>query len=129
MPESKPLPETPLPAPLEMLPLVPAGGLFEGQIAVVADTRIDGRVTGTLRGEGRLEVGPRARIEGEIECDELIVYGAVNGPVSTHQRTRLEAGSRLDGDVSSPALRVADEAVWNGAARIGRSTLEAPERA
>jgi cytoskeletal protein CcmA (bactofilin family) len=122
------MPETPLPEPLETLPLVPAGGFFEGQIAVAADTRIDGRVAGTLRGNGRLEVGPRARIEGQVECEELIVYGTVIGPISAHRRTRLEAGAHVDGDVLSPALEVVEEAVWNGVARIGRSTSEASER-
>ena len=122
MPGSRPLPETPLPDPIETLPLVPEGGFFEGQIAVVADTRIDGRVAGTLRGSGRLEVGPHARIEGSVECEELIVRGTVVGPISVYQRARLEAGARLDGDIDSPALRVADDAVWNGTARIGPRT-------
>ena len=122
------MPETPLPDPVETLPLVPEGGFFEGQIAVVADTRIDGRVAGTLRGNGRLEVGSQARIEGQVECEELIGHGTVIGPISAHRRTKLGAGARVDGDVVSPALEVADEAVWNGTARIGRSTSNESER-
>ena len=41
--------------------LVPAGGVFEGQVAVVAETRVEGVVRGSLRGpfntEARLSAG------------------------------------------------------------------------
>ena len=103
-----------------LVPLVPAHGIFEGQIAIQGETRIDGTVRGTLRGSGRLELGPDARIEGIIECEEVRSQGAIVGPVVARCRVRLEAGALMDGDLETPRIEVSDSVVWNGVARVGQ---------
>ena len=106
------------------VPLIPADGVFEGQVSVQGETRIEGIVRGSLRGTGRLDLGPNARVEGEIECEEVRSEGAIVGPVVAHYRAELRPGSSLEGDVSSPRLTVADSAVWNGRARVGDPPAE-----
>lgn len=103
----------------EAPPLVPAGGVFEGQIAVVGETRIDGRVQGTLRGPGALVLGPEADVEGPIDCEGVVARGRIVGPVKARACVRLGRGTRLEGDVSAPRIEVDDEARWTGKARIG----------
>jgi len=100
-------------------PLVPLEAIFEGRIALVGRTVIEGSVRGSLRGSGELVLGPKARIEGEIECDILTSRGHIVGPVVARQRVRLAEGARMDGDLESPAIEVGDDAVWNGRARVG----------
>jgi len=104
----------------EMPALVPENGRFEGQIAVVSDTRIDGAVQGSLRGPGTLHLGETAHIEGVIDCESLVSKGRIIGPVTAHSRARLAAGTHLEGDVEAPSIEVDDDAVWNGRARIGQ---------
>ena len=103
-----------------LIALVPVGGVFEGQIAILGETRIDGSVHGTLRGSGRLELGPGGRIEGSIECEEVRSQGAIVGPVVAHHRVVLGPGAKLDGDLRTPRVEVADSAIWNGVARVGQ---------
>ncbi|MEM9177041.1 MAG: polymer-forming cytoskeletal protein [Myxococcota bacterium] len=100
-------------------PLVPSDGLFEGQIAVVGETRIAGAVIGTLRGPGRLRLDPTATIEGPIECEALESAGRIVGSVHARERVRLAAGTHLEGDLEAPVLEVDDDAVWTGKAKIG----------
>ena len=100
-------------------PLVPSEGLFEGQVAVVGDTRIAGAVIGTLRGPGTLRLDPTATIEGPIDCQALESAGRIVGTVQVRDRARLGAGTHLEGDLEAPVLEVDDDAVWNGKARIG----------
>lgn len=100
-------------------PLIPRGGFFEGQVAIVGPTRIEGSVRGSIRGHGDLEVGPEARIEGRIECDALASEGEIVGPVRARTRARFEAGARLDGDLEVPVMSFDEAAVWNGRATIG----------
>jgi cytoskeletal protein CcmA (bactofilin family) len=102
-----------------VIPLVPADGVFEGQVSVQGETRIDGLVRGTLRGTGRLDLGPTARVEGTIECEDVCSQGAIVGPVVAHQRAELGPGASLEGDLDAPTVKVADSAVWNGRARVG----------
>jgi cytoskeletal protein CcmA (bactofilin family) len=101
-------------------PLVPAHGLFEGQVAVVGETLIAGAVHGSLKGPGTLELLNGSRIEGVIECDVVECRGAVVGLVAAHRRVHLAAGTHFEGDLEAPALEVDDAAVWNGIARVGR---------
>jgi cytoskeletal protein CcmA (bactofilin family) len=101
------------------IPLVPADGVFEGQIEVQGLSLIDGTVRGTVRGTGRVELGPGARIEGLIECEEVASEGTIVGPVVASRRARLGPGAVLEGDLDAPLLEVEETAVWNGAARVG----------
>lgn len=102
------------------VPLVPAGGVFEGQVAVLGETRIDGSVLGTLRGSGRLELSRDARVDGIIECEELRSQGAIVGRVVAHFRARLGPGAVMDGDLNTPRLEVSESAIWNGVAHVGQ---------
>ena len=105
----------------EMPALVPEAGRFEGQIAVVGDTRIEGAVQGSLRGPGTLHLGQSAHVEGVIDCEILESAGRIVGPVTARARARLAAGTHLEGDLDAPTIEVDDEAIWNGRARVGQS--------
>lgn len=99
--------------------LVPEEGLFEGQVAVVGDTRIAGAVIGTLRGPGTLHLESTAVIEGPIDCDALESGGRIVGSVHARRRAHLGPGSHFKGDLEAPVVEVDDDATWQGTARIG----------
>lgn len=101
--------------------LVPRGGSFDGQVAIVGPTRIEGHVRGSLRGFGALQVGSQARVEGRVECDSLECEGEIVGPVSVRTRARFGAGARLDGDLQVPVVALDEAAVWNGRAIVGEA--------
>lgn len=103
-------------------PLVPENGLFEGQVAVVGQTRIEGTVQGSLRGPGELLIGPQARIEGPIECTKVDSRGEIIGSVIAHTRAHLASGARFEGNMEAQTLEVDDDAIWNGLARVGPTT-------
>ncbi len=100
-------------------PLVPRGGSFEGQVAIVGPTRIEGSVRGSLRGPGELFVGSAARVEGRIECEAITCEGEILGPVAVRTKARFGPGSRLDGDLQAPVVVFDEDAIWNGRAEIG----------
>jgi len=106
------------------VPLIPADAVFEGQVSVQGETRVDGTIRGTLRGTGRLDLGPESRVEGGIECEDVRSEGAIVGPVVAHRRAELGPGASLEGDIDAPVVEVADSAVWNGHARVGPGDAE-----
>ena len=99
--------------------LVPNGGFFEGQVAILGQTRIEGSVRGSLRGSGDLVLGREARVEGVVECDTFSSRGEMIGPVVAHTRAHLGEGAHFEGDLEGPAVEVDDDVIWNGVARIG----------
>ncbi len=100
--------------------LVPANGYFEGQIAVVGETRISGTVLGSLRGSGHLTIDSGAQIDGVIDCESLAASGRITGPVQVRHQVHLLAGAHLEGSIDAPSINMADDAIWNGKARIGQ---------
>ena len=106
--------------------LVPFGGKFDGQVAIVGPTRIEGRVRGSVRGRGDLRVGADARIEGRVECDALESDGEIQGPVAVRSRARFGPGARLDGDLEAPIVAFDEDAIWNGRAVVGGSNAQTP---
>lgn len=109
--------------------LVPRGGSFEGQVAIVGPTRIEGSVRGSLRGPGELFVGSEARVEGRVECEGITSEGEILGPVAVRTKARFGPGARLDGDLQAPVVVFDEDAVWNGRAEIGRGCGDDPVRA
>jgi len=98
--------------------LVPEAGFFEGQIAVVGETRIDGTVLGSLQGPGDLVLGTNAKVEGRIECETVSSQGEVVGPIVARKHAHLGDGARFEGDLVAPAVEVDGDVVWNGKARV-----------
>lgn len=100
-------------------PLIPAAGFFEGEVVVQGTTRIEGAVRGALRGRGRLAVGPGARIDGEVECDEVESHGLILGSLEAVGGVWLGPGSRCQGSIRAHTLVLEDTAIWDGEARVG----------
>ena len=101
-------------------PLVPAEGYFEGQVAVVGDTRISGSVQGSLRGPGHLMIDSGAHVDGVIDCDSLTASGRITGLIQARRHVKLSEGAHLEGDINAPSINMTDDAIWNGKARIGQ---------
>jgi len=99
--------------------LVPREGYFEGLVAIVGQTRIEGTVRGSLRGTGTLVLGPEARVEGAVECDVVSSRGVMIGPVVARIRAHFADGAHFEGDLDAPAVEVDGDVVWNGVARVG----------
>lgn len=106
-------------ATLDSIPLIPRAGVFEGMVAVVGETRIEGTVRGNLRGPGSLVLGPEGRVEGAIECDAVTSQGVIIGPVAVRTRAQFSDGARFEGILEAPTVEIVGEVVWNGVARVG----------
>jgi cytoskeletal protein CcmA (bactofilin family) len=76
--------------------------------------QIDGLVQGTITAGQTVTVGKNAEIQASIKAAAVIVAGRVKGNVVAKDRVELVAGSRLDGDVTTKTLVVAEGATLNG---------------
>ncbi len=103
----------------DQVALIPREGLFEGQVAIHGQTRVEGTVRGNLRGSGELVLGREARVEGRVECDVVSSQGEIIGPVIARIRAHFADGARLEGDLDAPSVEIEGDVVWNGVARVG----------
>lgn len=89
-------------------PLVGPGARFEGVVAFRGFARVDGAVTGSVVGRGRLVISETARVRAEIDVDELVVAGSFEGQAWARRRIELLPTAKVCGELRSPRLSVAD---------------------
>ena len=95
-------------------PVVGPGARFEGTLAFRGTARVEGEVEGVVLAQGTLHVAPGAVVRAQIEADELVVAGTVEGNVIAPRRVILLAGGRLVGDVRTGSLALADGSLLEG---------------
>lgn len=97
------------------IPTVLAPGTeFEGLLSFRGSARVDGKLTGEVVAQGRLVIGPGARVKARIEVDELIVGGELQGEVHARKRIELLESARVVGSLHSPLLSVAEGGFLQG---------------
>jgi cytoskeletal protein CcmA (bactofilin family) len=83
---------------------------LEGVLSFTGEARLDGSFKGSIKGTGRLWIGPSAKIEADIEAAEVIISGEVKGDVTATERLELSIPGKLDGNISAPLVMM-DEGV------------------
>lgn len=94
------------------------GSHFDGLLTFRGSARVDGVLTGTIQATGRLEIGPEAHVRAQIEVDELIVEGLIEGDVRVRERAELRATGKVVGSLSVPRVQIAEGGILQGQCRM-----------
>jgi cytoskeletal protein CcmA (bactofilin family) len=88
---------------------------IRGELSGKEDLYMDGVVEGTIAlQEGRLTVGPNARVLADIEARDVVVYGVVEGNVHATGRIELRESAALKGDIVAGRLLIEESASMKG---------------
>src|SRR5690348_16060870 len=78
-----------------------------GEVTAEEPLTIAGQVKGKVLVKGHpLTVTEDARLDADISAHTIIVSGAVKGHLSADGRILVEQSAQVEGDVSTPSLRV-----------------------
>jgi cytoskeletal protein CcmA (bactofilin family) len=99
--------------------LLGQGAEFDGRLTFAGTVRIDAKFKGSIVTNDVLVVGEHARIDADITCGTVIVYGEVNGDVKAKSAVELHHTSKLRGNVETPSLVIAKGALFQGESRMG----------
>ena len=75
-----------------------------------------------------LVVGEHARIDADITCGTVIVYGEVNGNIKAKTAVELHQPAKLRGNVETPSLMLEKGVVFQGESKMGQQEKAAPVR-
>ncbi len=78
------------------------------------DLKINGIFSGSLDIKGTLNVGGRAKVEADINGDNVIIAGYVKGAVRVTKLLTLMPTAVLEGDIYTPKLNIVEGAVFQG---------------
>jgi cytoskeletal protein CcmA (bactofilin family) len=109
----------------EVRTIVGPGCLFEGNLTLPEGlTRIDGEVVGSIKGNGGLIIGENGFIRGDLNVENVVVYGKVCGNIRARS-LEIRASGRVEGDIHVQELIVERGAIYNGKCSMGVEGSEA----
>lgn len=85
-----------------------------GDIQSTGDVRVDGRIKGNLKLAGKLVIGDKGWVEGEVHCAEATVAGSFKGKLHIKGLLTLQASSKVQADVITGKLAVEPGAEFAG---------------
>ena len=103
------------------------GTTFEGNICSQSNMRIDGTFEGDITTKGRLVVGPKGSIKGNVMCAHCEVEGTMEGQIEVAELMALKASAKVAGTVYYGQLSVEAGAQPVGTFHMGsRERKDAP---
>jgi cytoskeletal protein CcmA (bactofilin family) len=104
--------------------IVGPGSAVSGDVRVTGFARVDGDIDGNLETTGKLIIGEKARIRGNISAQSVAVGGIVEGDIAAPEFVKIFATSAVTGDVTTHRLEIAEEGVFHGHCIALKNTRE-----
>ena len=82
---------------------------------------INGDFEGKLDTKGTLAIGQTAQVKADIDGEDISIAGRVTGNITASKRVSLIAPARVEGDIATPVLAIAEGAVLNGKCKMSAS--------
>jgi len=96
-----------------------ADAVFKGQLQFEKGVKLLGKFEGEISSEGQLLVAEGATLTGDVKAGSVRVDGQIKGNLNAKTKVQLSASARLEGDVQTQRLEVAEGAVLVGRCVVG----------
>lgn len=90
------------------------GVRLEGTLDVAGVFRIDAEVKGTILSNHSLILGERARVEGQIEGNHVVISGKFDGVIFAKGRVEIQAKGVVTGEIHTPCLVIDPGGIFDG---------------
>jgi cytoskeletal protein CcmA (bactofilin family) len=104
------------------------GTVVTGTITAESDFRIDGNVEGEIICKGKIVIGPKGGVKGNIDSVNAEIFGKIEGTTRVRERLLLKASAEVKGDIFIQTLEIEPGAKLNGsctmAGKEGFTTAE-----
>lgn len=93
---------------------IDSGVSFEGKITVTGMFRIDGDVKGNIVAENGLLLGENAKVEGQIDANDVTIAGRFDGQIFAKDRVEIQPKGVVTGEIHSPCLIIQPGGILDG---------------
>ncbi|MDR2472610.1 MAG: polymer-forming cytoskeletal protein [Tannerella sp.] len=91
-----------------------SGTILTGTVVTESDFRIDGRVEGEINCKGKIVIGPKGSVKGNINSVNAEVFGSVEGTIHLSERLIIKSSANIKGDIFIQTLEIEPGAKLNG---------------
>ena len=93
---------------------------LEGEIQGSENLQVEGRFKGTIKLAGDLYVGPTGVVDADIEADNVVVHGQINGNVLARKQLQIQSSGKLVGDCTAQSIDIKEGALFEGRSKMIR---------
>jgi cytoskeletal protein CcmA (bactofilin family) len=90
------------------------GTTIKGDVTTENDFRLDGKVEGNILCKGKIVVGPKGHVAGNIISVNAEILGKIEGSLKISAKITLKSSAVIDGDIQTPVLEIEPNARFNG---------------
>ena len=106
-----------------------AGTTLTGKIETESDFRLDGRIEGEINCKGKIVIGPKGSVKGNITSVNAEIFGNIEGSVKVRERLILKSSSDIKGDIFIQTLEIEPGAKLNGSCTMsGRDGMTSAQQ-
>ncbi len=93
--------------------------VFKGQLQFEKGVRLLGKFEGEIESSGELVIAQGATLVGEVKAGSIRIDGTVKGNLNAASKMKISGSARLEGDIQTAKLEVAEGAVLIGRVSVG----------
>lgn len=87
---------------------------FKNELKVNGNVRIYGDVDGSIDATGKVFIGEKARIRGDINASSAEIFGIVLGDVNAPKGVKIMSSAAVVGDVITTSVQIENKAIFKG---------------
>lgn len=98
--------------------LVGKGARLEGRFSCSGLLRIEGECSGELAVQGTLIIVQGAKVQADVQADDIVVAGILRGTISARKSVRLASTASVVADIRTPRFALDDGGLFWGTVSI-----------
>ncbi len=106
-----------------------ADASFKGHLKFEKGACLLGKFEGEITSKGELVVAEGAKINAEVQVENIRIDGELRGNLNAANKVHLSASGRVEGDIHASRLEVAEGAVLIGQCTVGTNGKDQPKAA
>ena len=87
---------------------------FKGSLRFKKPFMIRGKVSGTIAASGDFVIDTNASVDSEIDCERILIRGAVKGDITCKQIIVITSTGSVLGDINTKQIVLEPGSIFNG---------------
>lgn len=87
---------------------------IRGNITGEDNLHIDGKIEGDIKSSGDVKISKYSSTEGNIHAGSISSSGMIKGNIKADKKLILEATAKVNGKIKTPAVTIAEGAIFDG---------------
>lgn len=105
----------------DVVSIIGPGMKIEGDCRTDGTIRVEGRVDGSVRATKAVVIGKDGLVVGDVETQDAVVAGRVQGSIAAKSRVELQATCRIEGDIKSRRVKLEEGGTVDGRLKMDGS--------